>query len=378
MNIVIAIIVLVALFGGMGYMAFNVISKTDPNKTDTSTSEEIDSAQDALPFADIKDSMVHMGNHNYRAYIEVSSLNYNLLDDMEQQMVEMSYQNFLNSLNFDIVTYVSTREMDYSNLIEKMYEDYEETAQIFPQMSEYLNQNLQDMQGMAQQLGTTHHKKKYIILTFDAKKYSKQDDEEKYETALRELDKRSKLVQKWLSRIGLTSIQMNTIQIMDLLMQTYNRDGSKFGEALFNGELTSMIMGSGEDVKTHSDTSAHEDFDLLLNEMQQQLEVQFLDKNDIPNEAKEQARKMWERIMDERKHEEFHGFKKKQESLRKQREAEERKRKEEEFNELTEGYKESVNKHKPKSLSEMNIIKGGVPKDGTIEESEEEFEPEEL
>lgn len=297
------------VFVGMIGAAIYVVKKNDPAQLDSTESGKIETAQEFLPFVDIKDQMILMGNNNYHAIIEVSSVNYALRNDREKELIEMSFQSLLNSLTHPITLYISTREMDYTQLVESMKDDYEKSYHEFPEMQAYLQQNLLDMQNLSINLGETRHKKKYIIIPYDANVLSELDNDEKYEAAKEVLYERIVNIQDGLERIsGLNTKILDTIEIMDLLIQSYHRDGSRFAEDLYNGKLTSLIIDS-DTVARPDDYTEEEQFDILLNEMQAKLENEFIHDDNITTEMKQKAQSMWERIHNIRQSDELDGLK---------------------------------------------------------------------
>ena len=100
--VLLGVLLLLCLFGGLGFAVYYQLKKTDPSKLDTSTVDDISTAQEFLPFDDIKDGMIILGGHKYRAVIECSSTNYNLKTDKEKEIIEISFQRFVNSLTFPI------------------------------------------------------------------------------------------------------------------------------------------------------------------------------------------------------------------------------------------------------------------------------------
>ena len=117
---ILIMVVVFAVFGIMGVLVYMQIKKTDPSNVDTSLKTNGDTTQEMLPFEDIKDSMIHLGDFRYRAVIKVSSLNYNLKTEKEQDVIELSYQRFLNSLSHPIQMVVYTKMMDNTKMLESL------------------------------------------------------------------------------------------------------------------------------------------------------------------------------------------------------------------------------------------------------------------
>lgn len=301
--------VLFLVFVVMVGVAIYVIKKNDPERLDSSQSSKISTAQEFLPFVDIRDQMIHMGNNNYHSIIEVSSVNYALRNDREKDIIEMTFQSMLNSLSHPITLFISTREMDYTQLVESMKVDYEKSYHDFPEMQKYLQQNLKDMQNLSTNLGETRHKKKYVIIPYDANVLSELDKEEKYDAAREVLYERTVSIQNGLERItGLNTKILDTVEIMDLLVQSYHRDGSRFAEDLANGNLTSLIVDS-KGIARPDEFTEEELFDAMLMEMQATLENKFLHDDNVSTEMKQKSQEMWQRIHNIRQSDELDGLK---------------------------------------------------------------------
>ena len=127
---ILIMVIVFAVFGIIGIVVYMQIKKTDPSNVDTSLRTNNDTTQETLPFEDIKDSMIHLGEFRYRAVIAVSSLNYNLKTEKEQDVIELSYQRFLNSLTHPIQMVVYTKIKDNTKMLESLREYIIETNEL--------------------------------------------------------------------------------------------------------------------------------------------------------------------------------------------------------------------------------------------------------
>lgn len=73
-----------------------------------------------LRIAEIRDNTVVLKNGGLRGVIKVSSMNFNLKSEAEQNAIIYSYQAFLNSLEFPIQIVVRSRKLDLDIYIEKL------------------------------------------------------------------------------------------------------------------------------------------------------------------------------------------------------------------------------------------------------------------
>ena len=122
--IVLVILLMLVIVGGIGAGLFLLVKKLDPMQNDKTENSNLEIAQDFLPFDDIRNGMIIMPNHNYRAVIECSALNYDLKTEGERDQIEMSFQQFINSLNFPISIFLQTKEIDNSRRVETLKEEY--------------------------------------------------------------------------------------------------------------------------------------------------------------------------------------------------------------------------------------------------------------
>ena len=288
MAVVILILGMLVLFGGMGGAMFWLLKKTDPNRTDTSVKDTIDVAQDFLPFDEIDGFAVHLGGHQYRAYLEVGSLNYFLQTRSEQDLVELSFQRFINSISHPISFYIQTRVTDNEELLAELRNDYIKTLEVTPSLAKFAQDNYDEMEELYMRRGTEREKRKYIIVPFDeAATLTESDNEAKREYALEELKQRCLMIKDSLSSIGLTAKILNENEIFELLMATYHKDNYKQTKAIINGEYTDLILHGTGRIDDITDSAK---LDWILYEAQMKLQTElFAQSND--DEIKQRVRK---------------------------------------------------------------------------------------
>lgn len=73
-----------------------------------------------LPFSEIRDNLIVMKDGSSRMVLHVHALNFNLKSTEEQDAILMSYQRFLNSLNFPIQIIVRSLKVDIEAYINKL------------------------------------------------------------------------------------------------------------------------------------------------------------------------------------------------------------------------------------------------------------------
>ncbi len=78
------------------------------------------SVQRYMPFSEIRENMMIMKDGSSRMVLKVHALNFNLKSIEEQDAILMSYQRFLNSLNFPIQIIIRSLRVDIEAYINKL------------------------------------------------------------------------------------------------------------------------------------------------------------------------------------------------------------------------------------------------------------------
>ena len=164
MPVLIIILLMLVVVGGIGAGLFLLVKKLDPMQNDKTENDKLEIAQDFLPFDDIRNNMIIMPNHNYRAVIECSALNYDLKTEGERDQIEMSFQQFINSLNFPISIFLQTKEIDNTRRVETLREEISKTLVEFPGMKTYADHFMSDMENLNVRIGNNQQKRGYIFV----------------------------------------------------------------------------------------------------------------------------------------------------------------------------------------------------------------------
>ncbi len=78
------------------------------------------STQTYLKIGEIHDNTLVLKNGGIRAVLRVSSINFNLKSEEEQNAIIYSYQGFLNTLEFPIQIVVRSRKLDIDHYLDKL------------------------------------------------------------------------------------------------------------------------------------------------------------------------------------------------------------------------------------------------------------------
>lgn len=209
-------------------------NKLAKNKISTSTQRYLD-------IAEIKDDTVVMRDGTLRSVLMVSSINFALKSEEEQNAIVAGYVGFLNNLNFPVQIVVQSRELNIDNYIERLKQkEKEQTNELLKmQTAEYI-QYVNELISM----GKIMNKRFYVIIPYnpltDKKKgfFSSLMDAfkpaslikmkgAKFNRYRKELDRRMEKVIAGLASMGLSAVQLDTQSSIELFYNTYNPVTSK-------------------------------------------------------------------------------------------------------------------------------------------------------
>ena len=197
------------------------------------------STQRYLQFAEVHDDSLVLVNGGLRAIIEVSSINFNLKSSEEQDAIIMSYQQFLNALNFPIQILIKSRKLDidlYKNVLQQRKKEIKGTL-LKNQMSEYM-----EYIGRLVENADIMEKKFYIVIPVNPPRaeqksgfakflsYIKPDDtvvnilrrRREFGELKKDLDTRVNIVSTALENCNLKVKRLDTAQIIQIFYQSYN------------------------------------------------------------------------------------------------------------------------------------------------------------
>ncbi|KKW23188.1 MAG: hypothetical protein UY65_C0007G0009 [Parcubacteria group bacterium GW2011_GWA2_51_12] len=193
------------------------------------------STQKYLSISEIKGDTIVMKDGSLRAVLAVSSTNFALKSEDEQNALVSGYQNFLNSLDFPIQVLIHSRILDIQSYLTKLRGltagQTNELLRI--QMSEYI-----EYVARLIEYANIMSKTFYVVIPYSAavaketfmgrlgKIMSPARDianrQEDFERAKVKLEDRINHVQGGLGSMGLRSILLKTEELVELLYASYN------------------------------------------------------------------------------------------------------------------------------------------------------------
>ncbi|MCX6781022.1 MAG: TraC family protein [Candidatus Magasanikbacteria bacterium] len=196
------------------------------------------STQQYLDIAEIRDNTVIMKDGTIRAVILVSSINFALKSEDEQNAIIAAYVGFLNSLDFPIQVVVQSRKLNIDSYLDRL----KESERV--QKNELLRTQISDYRQFIRELielGQIMSKRFFVVVPLSpgsnkAKGFwqrfsevlspskSVRAKEEKFFDQKKDLDLRLNLVLGGMQSMGLQVQQLDTEGLIELYYTVYNPD----------------------------------------------------------------------------------------------------------------------------------------------------------
>lgn len=199
------------------------------------------STQQYLDIAEIKDNTVVMKDGTLRAVLLVSSINFALKSEDEQNAVIDSYIRFLNNLSFTLQIVIQSRELDIDNYLQylKVKEKEQINKLLKAQTADYI-EYIKELTS----LGRIMNKRFYVIVPYDPltdkhKSFFSSITEalkpatiiklkEKIFLKYQEmLDRRVDSVSGGLESMGVAVARLDTQSLIELYYKTYNPETAR-------------------------------------------------------------------------------------------------------------------------------------------------------
>lgn len=199
------------------------------------------STQQYLNIAEIKDDTVIMKDGTLRAVLLVSSINFALKSEDEQNAVIDSYVRFLNNLGFNLQIVIQSRELDIENYLQYLKgKEKEQTNKLLKvQTADYI-EYIKELTS----LGKIMNKRFYVVVPYNAlsdkhKSFLSQIGEslrpatiirlkeKSFRNYQEKLERRLDSVIGGLESIGVAVARLDTQSLIELYYKTYNPETSK-------------------------------------------------------------------------------------------------------------------------------------------------------
>lgn len=194
------------------------------------------STQKYLDISEIKENTVIMRDGTLRSVILVSSINFALKSEDEQNAIISAYVGFLNNIDFPLQIVIQSRELNIDNYIESLKKkEKEQTNELLKmQTAEYI-QYINELISMSKIM----NKRFYVVIPYDPISDKQKSffnrffdvfkpttlikmKEKKFLRRRVELTRRVDNIMSGLNSIGLNCVELDTQSLIELYYNSYN------------------------------------------------------------------------------------------------------------------------------------------------------------
>lgn len=176
------------------------------------------SARNQIAIQSVRDNILSLPNNEYRAVLQVSSLNFELRSEEEQDAIIDTYESFLNSVGSSLQILVRTREIDMDKYLEDLSSRLDgETEQVYKDQLKNYDEFIRSLI-TTNKILTRHF---YIVVPYTAK--GKTD----FELVQEQLNLRLDIVAKGMMRIGMHTKALTSLDMLDLFYSFYSPSQAK-------------------------------------------------------------------------------------------------------------------------------------------------------
>ncbi len=227
----------------------------------------LNSTQNTLQIAEIRDGIVIMNDGSFRSVVMVKSINFDLMSSAERESVEYAYQGFLNSLYFPVQIFLRSQKVDIRPYLERLDKIRQEHDNML------LALLMEDYLGYIDQLAMQTNimdKKFYVVIpyfpTVDVQKALTQSknffsglkgifrpqehhvviNEQSLNAAKDELRNRVQAVLAGLQQCGIQGLPLDTQELIELYYDTYNPDTATRQQLKNFNDLNVPVVTKGQ------------------------------------------------------------------------------------------------------------------------------------
>ena len=196
--------------------------------------------QQFLEIDKVKEGTIILKNKALRGIIMVSSVNFALKSEEEQNATLYQFQNFLNSLDFPVEIVIQSRRLNITGYLDKLKElEKKQEIELLKIQTEDYRKFIRDLIGG----GSIMSKHFFAVVPFSlieipslshkkgvaAKEAAIALSEERFQQAKSQLWQRMEFVGQGLRRCGLQCVPLNTNELIELFWSLYNPEEAEVG-----------------------------------------------------------------------------------------------------------------------------------------------------
>lgn len=176
------------------------------------------SARHQIAIKGVRDGILMLPGNEYRAILQVSSLNFELRSEEEQDAIIETYESFLNSVGANLQILIRTREIDMDKYLEDLREQLDsESIPIYRAQLTYYDEFIRSL--ITDNKILTRHF--YIVVSH--KMTGKPD----FDLVAEQLKIKLDIIAKGMARIGMQTNQLDSLAVLDLFYSFYSPTQAK-------------------------------------------------------------------------------------------------------------------------------------------------------
>lgn len=171
------------------------------------------SARNQIAIKGVRDGILMLPHNEYRAVLQVSSLNFELRSEEEQDAIIDTYESFLNSVGSSLQILIRTREIDMDKYLEDLALRLEdETEDIYRKQLKNYDEFIRSL----------IHSNKILTRNFYVVVPYKATGKADFELVQEQLNLKLDIVAKGMTRIGMHTKELSSLEILDLFYSFYS------------------------------------------------------------------------------------------------------------------------------------------------------------
>jgi len=165
-----------------------------------------------------KDGVLILPNNQFRAVLEISSLNFELKSEDEQDAIIDTYESFINSVGSSLQILIRTREIDMDKYLADLGGRLDdETGPIYRRQLENYDEFIRSLI----QSNKILTRRFYIVVPYSA------GHKTDFEFVKEQLGLTVDIVSKGMTRLGMHTRQLASLEILELFYSFYNPSAAK-------------------------------------------------------------------------------------------------------------------------------------------------------
>ncbi len=176
------------------------------------------SSRGQIAIEGVRDGVLLLPNQRYRTILEVSSVNFELKSEDEQDALIEAYQSFLNSLPSPLQILIRVREMDMDDYLEGF------NARAARETEERYRQQIVSYGEFVRGLVTTSRilaRRFYIVIPYTGERTKD------FSLIREQLVLAADIVSKGLAKLGVRTKALNSLEVLDLFYSFYSPELAK-------------------------------------------------------------------------------------------------------------------------------------------------------